>query len=994
MANYHFTIKVDRKPDKTAISAASHADYINRDGSFANIDFKRELDTQVRSGCILAPIDKKHMQKSFRNANGRTVKSRFLYRSIYGSIKETSQGIEYTQGASTETMQIALALAKSRYGENLSLTGPINEIASVLRAGQAMDYPVHFSTPAINNSYQKLLEENHHDSRNRNSSPASRYESGRNRTSHTGESGSGTAETIHLPNLEPTSRKRPPAQRTPLRSLLQCNLDANTRNAGMLLPSDHASGLEQSGAQLPDTMRRDFRWGTRRKVDHTAELIWAQADGITPASHHADYINRRDSFAAKGGCIYTHHHLPTWASTPKEFFTAADEYERANGTRYREIEFALPNELTTAAQREIIDTFIEHHLSDHYYAYAIHDKIGAMSNGEHNTHVHIMFCEREIDELEKKACRTPEMFFHRANPKHPERGGCPKSPKWYDKNRAEYLCLMRRDFAEIQNAVLEKYHIETRVDHRSLKDQYEEALKKGDLEAALLLHRLPEEHIGPTRAANKNDPKVLSLMAYRAYKFQRSHLVHMIADMKLQHAAELAQEARANAEDALLSQDIHGQTADLAKLKEAIEADYKTLSAIEKVVISKEQAQEMAMEQLLPHSHFVLLQAQKTLTQNLDELKNLRLQVQTKAASTAAEEIAASLTKEILLKQEQLNAIQQKTTVISAKLDEPEFKEQLERLSKKILWLDKPQKNELWKNMEKLNADTQLLQEEMDKQVLKHIDLLHDGKPDQEFTTMDISKYLQIEIRNLKTAIQRKATELTALQKRLISPERAMLIAKANYLGDKYKDLQEEAGKLKKEGTRIEAAVREYQVAKSAFDALSKPKWYQSSKEYEAESARVAALADTLARRQQEHASKQADLQKMQLAQEAKCNTPEAQAQIAAIATKVLEKDQIKQAKFEKLAASIPKMQDRLQDLLLMQEAIKAEIALTGPVKIHKEKAGGTSARQRMEEYAHSLRHARFHVGNGLAASLHDHDHKDFEAMDEAEKEAQSELSL
>lgn len=111
-------------------------------------------------------------------------------------------------------------------------------------------------------------------------------------------------------------------------------MDEVSKNAGMLLQTDHASILEQPGTQRPDTMRRDFRWGTRRKIDHTAKLIWAQADGITPASHHTDYINRRDSFAAKGGCIYTSHHLPTWASTPKEFFTAADEYERANGTRY------------------------------------------------------------------------------------------------------------------------------------------------------------------------------------------------------------------------------------------------------------------------------------------------------------------------------------------------------------------------------------------------------------------------------------------------------------------------------------------------------------------------------------------------------------------------------------------------------------------------------------------------------------------------------------
>ena len=994
MASYHFTIKVDRKPDKTVISAASHADYINRDGSFANIDFKRELDAQVRSGCILAPVDRNRLPKGFRNANGRTVKSRYLYRSIYGSIKETSQGIEYTQGASTETMQIALALAKSRYGENLSLTGPINEIASVLRAGQAMDYPVFFSTPAINNSYQKLLEENHNDDRNRNSVPASRYEPGRNGTSPSGEFGHRTTETVHLPNLEPTSRKRPPAQRTPLRSLLQCNLDADTRNAGMLLPPDHASGLEQPGTQCPDTMRRDFRWGTRRKVDHTAKLIWAQTDGITPASHHADYINRRDSFAAKGGCIYTHHRLPTWASTPKEFFTAADKYERANGTRYREIEFSLPNELTTAAQREIIDTFIEHHLADHYYAYAIHDKIGAMSNGEHNTHVHIMFCEREIDEIEKKNCRTPEMFFHRANSKHPERGGCPKSPKWYDKNRAEYLCLMRRDFAEIQNAVLEKYHIEAKVDHRSLEEQYEEALKKGDVEAALLLHRLPEEHLGPTRAADKNDSKVKDLMEYRAYKFQCSQLVKMITDLKLQHAADFAQEARAKAEDAILDQEIHGQNSALMGLKEAIEADYKSLSTLEKIVVNKDMAKEMALEQLLPLSQLNLLKTQKKLTQKLDKLKKLRLQVSTQASSAATDDISNSLTADILLTQEQLNKIHSKCQPINSKLESQEFKDKLECLTKKILWLDKPQKSELWKLMEKLNEDTRLLKEEMDKQILRHVNLLHDGQADQEFTAQDISKYLQAEIRSLKAAIPRKISALALLQKRLISPERAALIAKSRYLGDEYKNLQEKARLLEKESSRIDAAEQEYKEAKSNFDSLAKPKWYQSSTGYNAEAARVASMADTLVRRQQELTAGKAELQKQQQLLDAKCKTPEAKVQIAAIAVKVLEKDQPNQARAEKMSSSVQKMQERLQNLLLMQEAIKAELVLTGPIKTHKEKTGGASARQRMEEYVHSLRPARFHASSGLAASLHERDHKDFEAMDETEKEAQSELSM
>lgn len=108
----------------------------------------------------------------------------------------------------------------------------------------------------------------------------------------------------------------------------------------------------------------------------------------------------------------------------------------------------------------------------------------------------------------------------------------------------------------------------------------------------------------------------------------------------------------------------------------------------------------------------------------------------------------------------------------------------------------------------------------------------------------------------------------------------------------------------------------------------------------------------------------------------------------------MLEKDQSKQAKVEKLAASIPKMQERLQDLLIMHEAIKAELVLTGPVKIRKGKTGGASTRRRMEDYAHSLRPTRFHASGGLTASLHQDNQKDFDAMDKTEREAQEELSM
>lgn len=63
--------------------------------------------------------------------------------------------------------------------------------------------------------------------------------------------------------------------------------------------------------------------------------------------------------------------------------------------------------------REIVDRFIGEYLQNHYYAYAIHDKIGELSNQRH-PHVHIMFSERLIDDVEKIKERPAYKYFSRA----------------------------------------------------------------------------------------------------------------------------------------------------------------------------------------------------------------------------------------------------------------------------------------------------------------------------------------------------------------------------------------------------------------------------------------------------------------------------------------------------------------------------------------------------------------------------------------------------
>lgn len=228
------------------------------------------------------------------------------------------------------------------------------------------------------------------------------------------------------------------------------------------------------------------------------------SSGTNAEAHmRADYICREGKYAlndkAEELVHKEHGNMPSWAkNNPNEFWKASELYERANGTKFREVEFALPNELTSEQQKELVKEFVSKHFgTDFVYTYALHSKSAALAKGVENPHVHIMFCERQLDEFE----RSKEDFFKRANPDHPEKGGCKKAARWNGNDRKGYLLYMREDCANLQNRYLDREGFTERVDHRTKAVQHQEALKAGDLDKAQLLESPAESHLGPKRAS-------------------------------------------------------------------------------------------------------------------------------------------------------------------------------------------------------------------------------------------------------------------------------------------------------------------------------------------------------------------------------------------------------------------------------------------------------------------------------------------------------------
>jgi hypothetical protein len=164
--------------------------------------------------------------------------------------------------------------------------------------------------------------------------------------------------------------------------------------------------------------------------------------------------------------------MPRWAQhDPVLFWRASDQYERANGTTYRELEIALPRELSPEGREALVRDWVAQELGDRYaYQWAIH--VPLASDGGEQPHVHLMFSERQVDGIE----RDPEQYFKRYNPKNPERGGCRKGFFEVDAaptlsarkaSRIELLIAQRGRWEVMCNAALERAGHSERIDMRS-----------------------------------------------------------------------------------------------------------------------------------------------------------------------------------------------------------------------------------------------------------------------------------------------------------------------------------------------------------------------------------------------------------------------------------------------------------------------------------------------------------------------------------------------
>jgi hypothetical protein len=208
-------------------------------------------------------------------------------------------------------------------------------------------------------------------------------------------------------------------------------------------------------------------------IYHLTTRAFSRARGPS-ARRKFDYLTREGLYAKDAAEVFfkASGNLPEWAVNGRAYWEGVDLYERKNARLGREVEVALPRELSTGEQIKLAKAFTDDLVeSRHPYTLALHHGRG------NNPHAHLIFSERALDGLK----RSETQFFMRANALHPEQGGAAKSRLFRDR---AWLEATRARWAFRVNQVLERNGLNIRVDHRTL-------------EAQGVISRLPSRHVGP-----------------------------------------------------------------------------------------------------------------------------------------------------------------------------------------------------------------------------------------------------------------------------------------------------------------------------------------------------------------------------------------------------------------------------------------------------------------------------------------------------------------
>ncbi len=209
------------------------------------------------------------------------------------------------------------------------------------------------------------------------------------------------------------------------------------------------------------------------------------ASAVSAAAYRAREVlkdertGRTEDYRRKGGLQRAEIMLPEgaapWLADRARLWNHVEATEKRKDAQLaREINLALPHELTDEQRYELVRSFVrDQFVSEGMVAdIAWHKPVPESGDDPRNFHAHIMLTLRQATETGLRRVKTRE---------------------WNGRGRLE---IWREEWRDYQNSMLREAGHKARVDHRSLTEQREEAWLRGDRRAAAMLDRNPGNPCG------------------------------------------------------------------------------------------------------------------------------------------------------------------------------------------------------------------------------------------------------------------------------------------------------------------------------------------------------------------------------------------------------------------------------------------------------------------------------------------------------------------
>lgn len=876
MALYHFRVKTDKRPgDGATVKGIRHVEYITREGEFSSVG------EQKTENALITSVHKKDALNGVRAV---------LYLSPYGNITNVEDGILIENNPSEDTLTIALMIAHHAMDEPLIIKGSDKFKTKCVNAAASAVLPLSFYDPEMQSEFLRKKETRQNYGNQRRNSFSKPYPINPRTTIFTA----------------PTAATLPSLRELSMRSLVS----VGSEQSGLLVQSDEYDKLADAGAALASTVRWDSSGERRNRAQTTAKTILKNIDANVAANSHVEYINREKAFAKRGDCVYTSNHLPAWANgSPNKFFKAADRYSPKNADRYREIEFALQNELTLKQNVEIVEKFIKENLSDHYYAYAIHDKMSSLEDETHHIHVHIMLSPRFIDDIELKGERQISKYFAypwRASAKDQgeekrRNAGAPVDRRFSSR---DFVQKLRISYQDTTNEILEKYGKQARIDHRSLKMQRAEALANGDQFLAQLLNRLPERYLPKSSLLDDQNPDRLNKINFRKTRIAYQDLLFTKLSAK-QDYEESEQRSQAlsleeNIERILTSLEWSESAEEsdnsfIGELRSDFLAALKTYSQIKDKVEPKEQLLEKAKLEYMKEDEKEIFAILSETEKEIDHWISIaeyihehKLETEDSGEIKAYSELFPALVKKIDALEEKKVKFALEAEKIEKRLASPSVKKQIQLIVNRNLRDNRHQ----WLQIRNAEQNLSVAMKTLEQALFGHA-----SETEIKFyRAKEIYRNMQRRVYGYRKETENLKNRLAAAKRKMITLDRARIMAESVYTRGEAKALRETDRKLRK----VEAAIKQ----KLADDPTNT---YLLANLEKAKIDRAYLTA------------RQSNLQK-------RLATPKAQTAIQEIALKIVDQHSSDNKKYSKILAQYNMAVTKLHEAENALPALKAEI--------------------------------------------------------------------